>query len=748
MGKDSIIVLGGDGNEHFEKSIRKGIYKKFQETKQLKRFINVDLAPVVPNIENRYAIPHKLIEYIISALKDVGTGAIVTPASIMPVGNDSTVEFIFEKLEESFTKNVSIGMKHRSVPTVFTSDYDGLKEMIDHMINHHNYKKIAYVSGPSEYDDAVERNSAYTETMAKYGLDKYISPGNFTPEGGANAVKKFKTDGILHSLDAILCADDDTASGVIQELSSLGLNVPEDIAVAGFDNSHRAQLLGITSVDPQIEAQGEAALDIVLSHRGSSVIPSHISKNRSCGCSPFNSKFIDRDDSSVGVEFNLGDIYSKLRSLTGSEDISRLIYNYLDQENLTIDELSTKLFSLLENYEDLDKLENSIRESIDRYLGSVVESSAPKLLYKIINLYHFLPKLFNKVELYKQSKEILEEEELKEDLVDFRSEIISSSDLPSLLESVKTIVEDLEIKTFYLTLFEDSTDSYSFSNKVEENLKCVLKGNNGSYFSYNSVGDSCSKVIKGIVNEIDDETVSIIPLYFEKNYGIIIIGETSSDIVHALHDSISIALEKIRNGEEKSIKNRLLSENRETIIGMVEPLIGMARSLADYIFEKKGDLITKLNVSSDTSINTINKSSQAVAYVNDQLSTIVNLVKGIDDITERTEVLSINASIEAARAGEAGRGFKVIAGEIKKLSEAQSIESGKVNMHIKDAESAMKNSIQAGTENLEAIDNVKVQITEAINFFEEIEHNLEKIITSGGSVIQEIKHQNIEFSKV
>ncbi len=48
---------------------------------------------------------------------------------------------------------------------------------------------------------------------------------------------------------------------------------------------------------------------------------------------------------------------------------------------------------------------------------------------------------------------------------------------------------------------------------------------------------------------------------------------------------------------------------------------------------------------------------------------IKRITSAIQDVSDRTNVLSINASIEAARAGEAGRGFRIIAGEVKELAE-------------------------------------------------------------------------------
>ena len=93
-------------------------------------------------------------------------------------------------------------------------------------------------------------------------------------------------------------------------------------------------------------------------------------------------------------------------------------------------------------------------------------------------------------------------------------------------------------------------------------------------------------------------------------------------------------------------------------------------------------------------INRMREESSEINSVFQQLfeksNEIKELTGAIQDVSDRTNVLSINASIEAARAGEAGRGFRIIAGEVKKLSEQTNDFAETIERHIEEFHSTVE----------------------------------------------------------
>ncbi|MGP1594551.1 MAG: methyl-accepting chemotaxis protein [Treponema sp.] len=84
-------------------------------------------------------------------------------------------------------------------------------------------------------------------------------------------------------------------------------------------------------------------------------------------------------------------------------------------------------------------------------------------------------------------------------------------------------------------------------------------------------------------------------------------------------------------------------------------------------------------------------STETLQHLSEQMNTITEYMDTIKEISKQTNLLSINASIEAARAGSAGTGFKIIAGQVKKLSETTESSSHEITTRLKTFTAQIKN---------------------------------------------------------
>ncbi len=172
--------------------------------------------------------------------------------------------------------------------------YDAEYEMTEHFL-YHGYTDIIYLAGPYEgHKEAELRLMGFKDAMEKNGMpfiEENIYVGDFTAESGREIARKLLKAG--RRPEAIICGNDEMAIGLMEVLKDAGIQIPQDIKVAGFDNSDTSVLCAptLTTVDKSQQDMGyKAVYEIMELLAGKDIetyqIPCKMEYRESCGCQP------------------------------------------------------------------------------------------------------------------------------------------------------------------------------------------------------------------------------------------------------------------------------------------------------------------------------------------------------------------------------------------------------------------------------------------------------------------------------
>lgn len=164
-------------------------------------------------------------------------------------------------------------LTNKWVSTVCCDNTGAAREMADHFLQR-GARRFAYLAGPDESPANRERLDGFRSRLAEHGITRLdIAGDNFTYESGyAAALKLLRQE---TRPDAMFCADDLIAIGAMDAIrQEAGLNVPDDIMVAGFDDISAACWAGyrITTFEQDADRMANEALSILtqFSHSDSS----------------------------------------------------------------------------------------------------------------------------------------------------------------------------------------------------------------------------------------------------------------------------------------------------------------------------------------------------------------------------------------------------------------------------------------------------------------------------------------------
>jgi DNA-binding LacI/PurR family transcriptional regulator len=129
------------------------------------------------------------------------------------------------------------------------------------------HERIAHIGGPADLSVAEDRHDGYRQALEDAGLaydESLVVQGDFLEQSGYDGVRALRRR--RRGFTALFCGNDMMAIGALRALDDVGLAVPQDVSVVGFDDIHLASYLrpGLTTVHQPIQTLGRRAAELLI----------------------------------------------------------------------------------------------------------------------------------------------------------------------------------------------------------------------------------------------------------------------------------------------------------------------------------------------------------------------------------------------------------------------------------------------------------------------------------------------------
>ncbi len=156
---------------------------------------------------------------------------------------------------------------HKAKNSVLSNDFNGAEQAVSHLVDL-GHRRIGYINGPKHVIPSQDRIRGYTQALKSNGIpydESLVKYGQWEePQSGYEAARELLTLG--NPPTAIFAANDVMAAGVIDAVNDLGLSVPEDVSVIGYDDREIAPFLkpALTTVRLPMTEIGSTAAEMLI----------------------------------------------------------------------------------------------------------------------------------------------------------------------------------------------------------------------------------------------------------------------------------------------------------------------------------------------------------------------------------------------------------------------------------------------------------------------------------------------------
>ncbi|MCY6370135.1 methyl-accepting chemotaxis protein [Clostridium ganghwense] len=333
------------------------------------------------------------------------------------------------------------------------------------------------------------------------------------------------------------------------------------------------------------------------------------------------------------------------------------------------------------------------------------------------------------------------------------------NDMEEVVMNMRNINLIIAIIAILLAIFIGSRISKSITNPINKLVAFMGEAAKGDL---TVKSDIKSKDEFGELSlSFNEMTNKMRELVGQINKSVEVVSSTAGILVNT-SENTSLSVDEVAKTVQQIAEGATTqSESVEDVVNKVDKLGSEIENLNLYSKDMKGNSehIVEINKNSKVIVDILLKKSEEshnevnkVSVIMDELKVSSGNIGAITDaisgIAEQTNLLALNAAIEAARAGEAGKGFAVVADEVRKLAEQSSDSVQEIANIINEIQNKTNNAVDI-VSNVKTVAGEQIEaVNETERTFENVSNNIENITTKIENMNKSLENMNKDKEKV
>ncbi len=222
---------------------------------------------------------------------------------------------------------------------------------------------------------------------------------------------------------------------------------------------------------------------------------------------------------------------------------------------------------------------------------------------------------------------------------------------------------------------------------------------------------------------------------------------SATEIAASAKQQEATGVEQAQTSVEVLSTTKEISSNTSQLLKTMEEATAVADYTTSATSEAQGNL-RRMDQTMQNMVNATDSINAKLAALSEKASNINSVLTTITKVADQTNILSLNAAIEAEKAGEAGRGFSVVATEIRRLADQTSVSTWDIEQMLKEMQSAVSASVMGMDKFSEEIRRSVGEVRQVTDQLSGVMDQVQKLAPQFDAVLQGMQAQSVGAQQI